>query len=118
MVDHGAGFDLDIIPGAVSMEEHVVIARRNQGKAVGDGVPVTGFLTLILQRVSRRWAKLAVNWAGMCWTTTTPGAFSGNRVRTLRMASVPPVEAPRAMSLLVVTDRALEARIPFFQQLG
>ena len=42
---------------------------------------------------------MAVKPAGMCWVMTTPGMFSGNCLSTSKMASVPPVEAPMAMTM-------------------
>jgi len=45
----------------------------------------------------------------MCWTTTTPGEFLGSLVNTFFMASVPPVEAPMAIILLVVAARDFDS---------
>ncbi len=43
----------------------------------------------------RRLAKAAVNFSGMCWTTTMPGAMLRQHASsTSRRVSVPPVEMP------------------------
>ena len=62
--------------------------------------------TVIGHRPLRRSAKAVVKFAGMCCTTTVPDEFAGIRVSTALRASVPPVEAPIAMTWLVVRARA------------
>ena len=47
-----------------------------------------------------------VKLGGMCWTMTIPGIFAGSLVKTSLMASVPPVDAPIAITLSVVSLRA------------
>jgi hypothetical protein len=42
----------------------------------------------------------------MCWTTSVPGASGGIDSRISRIASVPPVEAPMAMTRSVVVRRS------------
>ena len=41
----------------------------------------------------------------MCWTITMPGISAGRRFRTSRVASVPPVEAPRPMMVRSRSER-------------
>jgi hypothetical protein len=47
----------------------------------------------------RRLAKARENIGGMCWAITIPGVDAGNLVSTEAMASVPPVEAPMAITM-------------------
>ena len=47
-------------------------------------------------------AKAAVNFSGMCWTMTMPGALAGSASSISRNASVPPVEAPTQTTISVV----------------
>src|ERR1022692_4555808 len=47
----------------------------------------------------RRFAKARENSGGMCWAITIPGVDAGSLVSTAAMASVPPVEAPIAMTV-------------------
>lgn len=42
---------------------------------------------------------MAVKPAGMCWVITTPGVSAGKFFTTSRMASVPPVDAPIAITV-------------------
>ena len=42
-----------------------------------------------------------VNPGGICWTMTMPGISAGRRFITSKVASVPPVEAPRPMRILL-----------------
>ena len=42
---------------------------------------------------------MAVNPGGMCWVMTMPGIFWGNCFKTSSIASVPPVDAPMAMTV-------------------
>ena len=58
----------------------------------------------------KRLAKAVVKFAGMCWTMTIPGILGGIWVRTSLIASVPPVEAPMAITLFVVSARAKDGR--------
>jgi hypothetical protein len=52
--------------------------------------------------LSSRSANARVNNSGMCCTMTMPGQSGGMAVSTSRSASVPPVEAPMAITLSVV----------------
>src|SRR5205809_1013089 len=55
----------------------------------------------------QRSAKACVNRSGMCWTMTSPGASGRIAMRNCWIASVPPVDAPTA-----ITDAADGARRP------
>lgn len=44
-----------------------------------------------------------VKFGGICWTITIPGTLAGSLVKTSFMASVPPVDAPIAITLSVVS---------------
>ena len=55
--------------------------------------------TSILQILFKRSAYMAVKPAGMCWVITTPGVSAGKFFTTSRMASVPPVDAPIAITV-------------------
>lgn len=60
-------------------------------------------------RLSSRCANRAVNFSGMCWTTTMPGDMAGRWVSTASSAWVPPVEVPIATTRSVVRCKALPA---------
>ncbi len=68
--------------------------------------PSLASLTRTWHSVSSRSAKARVKCSGMCCTTTMPGASAGRAVSTSRSASVPPVEAPRAITLWVASKRS------------
>ena len=57
-----------------------------------------------------RSANDAVNRAGMCWTSTTPGHVAGRAVSTSVSACTPPVDAPRAITLSVVAAMLVSGR--------
>ena len=63
-------------------------------------------LTSIWQIEFRRAAKLAVNFSGMCCTTTIPGVTRGNWLSTASSACVPPVDVPTATIRSVVCAMA------------
>ena len=60
------------------------------------GAPSKASATLAGHMRFNRWAKFPVNVAGMCWTMTVGGQFSGKRESTVIKASTPPVEEPIA----------------------
>ena len=60
------------------------------------GAPSQASCTRAAEALSRRWAKLRVKVAGMCWVTTVAGQSAGKADRMVRRASTPPVEAPMA----------------------
>ncbi len=49
-----------------------------------------------------RFANASLKTAGICWVITTEGISAGSVVSISFIASVPPVEAPMAMTLSVV----------------
>ena len=55
------------------------------------------------ETLSRRSANVLVKDSGMCWVMSVPALLAGNARRTVSNAVVPPVEAPMARILLVVT---------------
>ncbi len=63
------------------------------------GSPSAASFTESAERWSSRAANAAVNFSGMCWTMTMPGASAGIAVSTSSSAWVPPVEAPSAITL-------------------
>jgi len=58
--------------------------------------------TFIAELRSMRAANGPENSAGMCWVMTMAGASAGIRSSTSLIASVPPVDAPMAISRSVV----------------
>jgi len=65
--------------------------------------PCVASFTVIWHRLFRRAAKLVVKPGGMCCVMTMAGASAGIWVSTSLMASVPPVDAPMAISFSVDT---------------
>ncbi len=68
--------------------------------------PSSASLTRTWQSVSSRCANERVKVSGMCCTMTMPGVSAGSGTRNSRSASVPPVEAPTAMTLCVLLRSA------------
>ena len=73
------------------------------------GSPSAASFTRTAHVRSSRSAKARVNRSGMCWTMTIGGASAGMAPRNSRMASVPPVEAPTAISLCALVRVAAVA---------
>ncbi len=48
MMDHGAGFNLYVIPCAAPSQDHVIISRREERRARDHGVVVLGLLDVDL----------------------------------------------------------------------
>lgn len=71
--------------------------------------PSDASTTSTSHRPSSRAANAAVNFSGMCCTTTIPGDTRGSEVSTTSSAWVPPVEVPIATSRSVVTESLAEA---------
>ena len=71
--------------------------------------PSLASFTVIAHSESSRAANAAVNFSGMCWTMTMPGASAAARASNARSASVPPVDAPIATTRSVVWSIAREA---------
>ncbi len=66
-------------------------------------------MALMLQMRFSRWAYIFVNTGGMCCTITMPGVEAGRFFTTAMVASVPPVEAPMAMSVSFLAALTAEA---------
>ena len=64
--------------------------------------PFSASLTVTLQFSFKRWANCFVNISGICCTITIPGQSEGNPSKKTLKASVPPVDAPTAITVSVV----------------
>ena len=72
--------------------------------------PFSASFTFIWQIRSSRSAYICVNPGGICCTITMPGIFAGRRRSTSRVASVPPVDAPKPIITSVGATPILSGR--------
>lgn len=87
------------IPSTITMNKWRS-AGATSARPRRSSIPLWASCTSMAHRRLRRSAYILVNPGGMCWTMTMGGMSAGRRFMTSRVASVPPVEAPRPMMTL------------------
>ncbi len=84
--------------GGRALHRHVKIPRRDSASPRRNSSPSLASRTSIAHTSFSRLANASENTGGMCWTMAMGGHSAGIPRNKARMASVPPVEAPMAIS--------------------
>jgi len=89
----------------------MLVARRDERAARAKLVAGIGLLHLHPQISFRCFAKERVKSSGMCCTIATPQVEAGKALRISRSASVPPVDAPIAITFAAAPPATAGRRV-------
>jgi len=92
--------DFNVIAGAASLEQQVMVARRNQRASANDGVVGLGFFHTNTAQAVEPVGKGAREQLRHVLHNHNAGRIAGSASSTVFNASVPPVEAPMTTTFL------------------